>query len=46
MTEKEELELACKSLNLTEEQFFFLMEVAYKKVIKKRVEGDKRQETL
>ena len=41
MTEREELEAVLKFLNLTEEEFDFLCEVAYNKVIKKRVERDR-----
>jgi len=40
MTEQQELEAVCKYLKVTEEEFFKIMEVAYKKVIKKRVEND------
>ena len=40
MTEQQELEAVCKYLKVTEEEFFEIMEVAYKKVIKKRVEKD------
>ena len=40
MTEQQELEAVLKYLNVTEKEFFEIMEVAYKKVIKKRVEKD------
>ena len=40
MTEQQELEAVLKYLNVTEEQFDKMCEVAYKKVIKKRVEKD------
>lgn len=40
MTEQQELEAVLKYLNVTEEEFYKIMEVAYKKVIKKRVETD------
>jgi len=40
MTEQQELEAVCKYLKVTEEEFFKIMEVAYKKVIKKRVAKD------
>tara|TARA_R100000808_G_C2149911_1_gene158488 strand:- start:3055 stop:3201 length:147 start_codon:yes stop_codon:yes gene_type:complete len=40
MTEQQELQAVLEYLNVTEEQFFEIMEVAYKKVIKKRVEKD------
>ena len=40
MTEREELETVLKFLNLTEEEFDKLCEVAYNKVIKKRVDRD------
>ena len=40
MTEQQELDAVCKYLKVTEEEFFEIMEVAYKKVIKKRVEKD------
>jgi len=40
MTEQQELEAVCKYLKVTEEEFFKIMEVAYQKVIKKRVERD------
>ena len=43
MTEQQELEAVCKYLKVTEEEFFEIMEVAYKKVIKKRVEKDNPQ---
>ncbi len=42
MTEQQELEAVCKYLKVTEEEFFEIMEVAYKKVIKKRVEKDQK----
>ena len=40
MTDQQELEAVCKCLNLTEAQFDKMCEVAYKKVIKKRVQQD------
>ena len=40
MTEQQELEAVLKYLNVTEEQFDKMCELAYKKVIKKRVEED------
>ena len=40
MTEREELEAVLKFLNVTEEQFDKMCEVAYNKVIKKRVKRD------
>tara|TARA_R100000152_G_C6554543_1_gene27767 strand:- start:11 stop:157 length:147 start_codon:yes stop_codon:yes gene_type:complete len=43
MTEQQELDAVCKYLKVTEEEFFEIMEVAYKKVIKKRVEKDNPQ---
>ena len=43
MTEQQELEAVLKYLNVTEEQFDKMCEVAYKKVIKKRVEKDNPQ---
>ena len=46
MTEQQELDAVCKYLKVTEEEFFEIMEVAYKKVIKKRVDSDKRQQSL
>jgi len=46
MTEQQELEAVCKYLNVSEEEFYKIMEVAYKKVIKNRVDGDKRQKSL
>tara|TARA_Y100000361_G_scaffold113424_1_gene103846 strand:- start:393 stop:539 length:147 start_codon:yes stop_codon:yes gene_type:complete len=42
MTEQQELDAVCKYLKVTEEEFFEIMEVAYKKVIKKRVEKDQK----
>ena len=41
MTEQQELEAVLKYLNVTEEEFYKIMELAYKKVIKKRVESDR-----
>ena len=41
MTEQQELEAVLKYLSVTEEEFYKIMEVAYKKVIKKRVESDR-----
>jgi hypothetical protein len=43
MTEQQELQAVLEYLNVTEKQFFEIMEVAYKKVIKKRVEKDNPQ---
>jgi hypothetical protein len=43
MTEQQELEAVLEYLNVTEEQFDKMCEVAYKKVIKKRVEQDAPQ---
>ena len=40
MTEQQELGAVLKYLNVTEEQFDKMCEVAYRKVIKKRVEKD------
>ena len=40
MTEQQELEAVCKYLKVTEKEFFEIMEVAYQKVIKKRVKQD------
>jgi hypothetical protein len=42
MTEQQELEAVLKYLNVSEEEFYKIMEVAYKKVIKKRVEKDQK----
>ena len=42
MTEREELEAVLKFLNVTEEQFDKMCEVAYNKVIKKRVKRDQK----
>lgn len=42
MTEQQELEAVLKFLNVTEEQFDKMCEVAYNKVIKKRVERDQK----
>jgi hypothetical protein len=42
MTEREELEAVLKYLKLTEEEFDFLCEAAYNRVIKKRVKRDHR----
>ena len=41
MTEQQELEAVLKYLNVTEKEFYKIMEVAYKKLIKKRVEADR-----
>tara|TARA_R110002110_G_scaffold120513_3_gene295772 strand:+ start:824 stop:964 length:141 start_codon:yes stop_codon:yes gene_type:complete len=46
MTEQQELEAVLKHLKMTEKEFDFLCEAAYNKVIKKRVENDKRQQSL
>ena len=46
MYNREELELVLKHLKLTEKEFDLLCKVAYDKVIKKRVESDKRQQSL
>jgi len=46
MTIKEELKEVLKFLDLTEEEFDKLCEVAYRKVIKKRIESDKRMPSL
>ena len=46
MTEQQELEAVLKYLNVTEKEFFEIMEVAYKKVIKKRVEADRPARSL
>ena len=40
MTEQQELEAVLKFLNVTEEQFDKMCEVAYNKVIKKRMKRD------
>jgi len=40
MTEQQELQSVLEYLNVTEEQFDKMCEVAYKKVIKKRVKQD------
>ena len=40
MTEREELEVVLEYLKLTEEEFDFLCEAAYNRVIKKRVDRD------
>jgi hypothetical protein len=40
MTEQQELEAVCKYLKVSEEEFFKIMEVAYKKVMKKRLDED------
>ena len=40
MTEQQELEAVLKYLNVSEEEFYKIMEVAYKKVMKKRLEED------
>ena len=40
MTEQQELEAVCNYLKVTEKEFFEIMEVAYQKVIKKRVKQD------
>jgi len=42
MTEQQELEAVLKYLNVSEEEFYKIMEVAYKKVIKNRVEKDQK----
>jgi hypothetical protein len=42
MTEREELEAVLKFLNVTEEQFDKMCEVAYNKVIKKRAKRDQK----
>ena len=42
MTEQQELEAVCKYLKVTEKEFFEIMEVAYKRVIKNRVERDRK----
>ena len=42
MTEQQELEAVLKYLNVTEEQFDKMCEVAYNKVIKKRVKRDQK----
>ena len=46
MTEQQELEAVCKYLKVSEEEFFHIMEVAYKRVIKKRVEADRPARSL
>ena len=43
---KEELELVLKQLKLTEKEFDLVCKVAYDKVIKRKVESDKRQRSL
>jgi hypothetical protein len=40
MTEQQELEAVCKYLKVSEEEFYKIMEVAYKKVMKKRLDED------
>ena len=42
MTEQQELEAVLKYLKLTEEEFDFLCEAAYNRVIKKRVKRDQK----
>ena len=46
MYSKEELKLVLKYLKLTEKEFDLLCKVSYDKVIKNRVESDKRQQSL
>jgi hypothetical protein len=48
MTEQQELEAVCKYLKVSEEEFFKIMEVAYKKVMKKKLDEDypRRSRTL
>ena len=46
MYSREELELVLRQLKLTEKEFDLLCKVAYDKVIKRKVESDKRQQSL
>ena len=46
MTNNEELKQVLKYLNISEWQFDQLCEVAYKKVIKKRIDADKKKPRL
>tara|TARA_R110000824_G_scaffold10372_2_gene45859 strand:+ start:825 stop:965 length:141 start_codon:yes stop_codon:yes gene_type:complete len=46
MDSKEELKQVLKYLKISEWQFDQVCEVAYKKVIKKRTEADKKMTTL